>query len=841
MSKKLPRASSSSLVRHARNAEQTDPQRHDPDHEFLRNARARFTAAQAFGGKQKKRENEDRKFFAGEQWSEDVKTQRAGHEAENGLPPIPARPCLTVNLQREKVQQVVNGLISADIGFEIVPADDFGSVADPPDETEIELREGLARRIQRTSSAEESRLWGAKNAVIAGQGYWGVNVRYGDGKTADQEIYIERYYDQNAVALGPHHEPDGSDTEYGFVGLPMPLDEYNEKYPRAAKARKDGDDEDNASALLTDNEFDDFSKAYPEWFTIVTTTDAKTKEKSSAKYVLVVRYYYYTRTSRDLAMFSDGRAEWVNELPSNAPKDSYTTRRVVLKQVKFADIDGARVLERGDWAGPDIPIVKVVADELPPFDGEYRCEGQVRPSTDGQKGFNFMLSRGVEMVAVTPIPPLELDPEAIQGYEQWYWYAATRVLPYLPYRTRGDDGREFRPPARPNVEPNIQPVAAFFQVFRDAIQSTTSVHEPSVGKVDPRLRSGKAIGRVIQQDEYGTSHIVDNYARSIHREATIVNNLLYPIYGRVGRMARIINGQNEPQTIPIGQPFTMQNGRPTLTTDTTQGAKTYHLSPDAKFNIAMKVTKNHDLKRDQLAEFLSGLIEANPQMMEVFGDKFFEALDVPDRRELVERAKAMLAPPIQQMLAAKKQGMDIPPLIQQQMAQGQKMIEGLTQTVQKLEQAQATDQVKAENQLRIEQMKAQNDIRLKEMELEKERMSNATEIEVARIQAASKGMIEAAKLQAKEEELATGIVVDAATEQGAQSHEAAMKQTDQAHERTMQRDTHQHDTAMSAADAGVASDEAERGRQHDASMGVLQHASAIEQQKAKPKPNGKEA
>src|SRR5262252_2800597 len=74
------------------------------------------------------RELSDIRFYNGEQWPNDVCTARKGQNASNGMPPVPARPCITVNKTREPVRQVLNQERQSDVGIELVPADDFGDL-----------------------------------------------------------------------------------------------------------------------------------------------------------------------------------------------------------------------------------------------------------------------------------------------------------------------------------------------------------------------------------------------------------------------------------------------------------------------------------------------------------------------------------------------------------------------------------------------------------------------------------------------------------------------------------------------------------------------------------------
>jgi len=123
---------------------------------IIEQARKRFLIWQTANAEQNKREKEDLRFYAGEQWPQDVLDARKGLPANGGVAAVPARPTITINKVRAPVQQILNQAQASDIGIELVPADDFAALEQPPDPTEIELREGLTRRIQRTSEAMDA-------------------------------------------------------------------------------------------------------------------------------------------------------------------------------------------------------------------------------------------------------------------------------------------------------------------------------------------------------------------------------------------------------------------------------------------------------------------------------------------------------------------------------------------------------------------------------------------------------------------------------------------------------------------------------------------------------------
>ncbi|HJP60596.1 MAG TPA: portal protein [Gemmatimonadaceae bacterium] len=738
-----------------------------PDKKFMDLARARFKQASDADQDQRDRERDDIKFYAGEQWPADILRSRKGQAASGGLPPIPERPSLVINKVKEPVRQVLNQERQSDLAIELVPADDFGGLTGPIDDTEIELREGLIRRIQRESHAADARTWAFNRATIAGRGFYLVMTRYGEGKTNDQEIYIQRIYNQAAVSLDPAHEqPDGSDAEWGFLATLMPYDQYQAEFPHVAeRPNKLGD--------LADSDFTALHEEYGDWFDY-DDRGTKGRKKDTTRMVRVVDYFYTERKSRMLATFPDGRVEWVDELPDGTT--GYETRPVVEKTIHWCKLDGVQKLDSTQWPGRYIPIIKVVGEELQPFDAERRFEGMVRPSRGSQQGFNFMVSKWVETIGLTPIPPLMLDPEQIASYESWYQMANTRTLPYLPLRSYDDQGRQFLPPARPPVDPPIAAIAGSVQMFDEAIKSTTGIPDPTLGNVDPTLKSGKAIDLVQRQAQLGTSNYLDNLARSVRYEAIIVNDLLYPIYGRPGRLARIVNGDGKAETVMLHKPYTVQGKKPQPIDvpegqPLPEGAKSYTLTKDANFNVAIKIAKNQDTRRQQQNELVGNLIGASPALMGVIGDKFFESLDGPEANEMAERIKATLDPRVLAVLEAKAKGQQLSPEAQMQIQQMQQMIQQLSQQLEQANKDIETQGVKAQADLQKAQLSEQSKLQIADLQRQ-------TQLQIAQMEIDTKLKIEALKAQTSATKSATDQEQANLSREDEQRHEMALKVMD---------------------------------------------------------------
>jgi hypothetical protein len=736
------------------------------DSDILELAKARFKQAADASEKQREREREDIKFYDGDQWSAEQKRAREGSQSTDGTP-IPARPTYTVNKVRGPVNQVVNTDQQNEIDFELVAADDFAELTQQPDDTEIELREGLARRILRSSEAEDALDWAFSRAAIAGEGFLGVYTRFVPGKSWDKDVYVRRFYNQFSVTIDPAHEqPDGSDAEWGFIGTDMPWAQYKSEFPKNARRQQ------NAVLATTDADFRALGEEEPGWFKI-SDTDKKTRM------CRVVEYFYTERETRTLVLLSDGSSAWQDELPPDAPDGTIVDERdVEQKHIKWCKLDGAQILSETDWEGPDLPIVKILGEELHPYDGERRVEGMVRPARDSQVAYNAMVSKWVETVGLSPIPPWQATAEQVEGYLNQYQLSGTRAIPVLFYNRVTENGEPLEPPRRTPIATDISAIAQSVQMFDEAIQSTTQVPDSRVGRnTDSHLKSGKAIIALQQQSEQGTSGYSKNKRRSVRYLGQIINNLLYPVYGkRPGRLTKIVTGNNTTQTVMIGQP---PPGAPMPP----QAAKTYTLTPDVNFNVVVKIARAFNTRRDEEADMLGNLMGANPQMfMPVFGDLFFKNQDGPGHDEMAKRAKVMLAPPIQQMLAADQQGSPVPPEVQQMLAAKDQQIKHAEAAMQELQQQVQGKQAEIASKEKIAGMEIQARIDIAAADRE-------VKLGVAELSA----KVDRLELFMQESQLV-----------GARAHEAGMAAADAGHEAAMSQMEHQQTLQQGQQQAALA-------------------------------------
>lgn len=680
---------------------------------LLERAKRCFKLAQESEAKQRQREQDDLKFQVPDlQWDEAARRQRSGGPVGGQV--VPPRPIVSVSKLDQPIRLILNQARQARLGVNIHP------VSEDADKEGAEVRQGLYRRIERDSKADQARLWGLDRAVKAGRGAYRVTTKWdedSDPKFFDQEIVIERILYQDMVYFDPSaQKPDWSDGEWAFVAAWMSAEKFKREFP---DAKTDVDDPQ-------------------EWQSLVSDAPAWVKMDGEQKSFLVCEYWY---KEHDYQKITGPRGQ---------------QRQLDVVSVKFAKLNGCEVLEEAEWNGKYIPLIPVVGVELQPFDSDRRWVGMIGPSKGGQQIFNLSASTFVERMAMEPKTPW-VGPEGfMEGHEAEWQQSNTRNLVALQYKPTSIDGKPTNPPQRAQLDQTGMSLAMMGMQEADRlIQTTTSIYDPSLGRENPRDKSGKAIVALQQQSDAGTSHFVAALADvSMPYEALVVLDLMPKIYDRPGRLTTILKGDDDKgvEQIMLGQPFAPDpmTGKPVPVQPGQEGAKEYDLSK-GKYSVSVDIGKSYQTRLQAGQDEIGALLQADPSLMMLIGDLYMGFRDFPGAQPIAERLKKVI-------------GSKMPGLLDEGQKQSPEALEAensqLKQQLQQMQQM-AEEMKKA---LETEQVKAQATLQGKEMD-------NATRLEVAQQNNQTKILI--AELQAR---------IDGLENQLTRGHEVQRDREEMAHE-----------------------------------------------------------
>ena len=141
-----------------------------------------------------------------------------------------------------------------------------------------------------------------------------------------------------------------------------------------------------------------------------------------------------------------------------------------------------------------------------------------------------------------------------------------------------------------------------------------------------------------------------------------------------------------------------------------------------KYDVTVKAGPSYSSQREETRETLIEIMRAVPEAGPFITDKILELMDFRGADQIAKRAKMLLPQHIQEA-EAKEDAKDMPPEMQEIMAQGEQIINGLKQQVKELQDEQAPEMAKVkleERRVDLEEQQFQLEAASKQMEVLKE-------------------------------------------------------------------------------------------------------------------------
>lgn len=627
------------------------------DQDLLSTARSRLSMAIAAFSESREDEIDDLRFFAGSpdnhwQWPADVLATRGAVQGQT----INARPCLTINKLPQHVRQVTNDQRQNRPSGKVIPADDK---ADPE---VAEIYDGIVRHIEYMSDADVAYDTACENQVAFGEGYIRILTEYCDDKTFDQDIKIGRVRNSFSVYMDPTiQDPCGSDAKWCFITEDILKEDYERMFPDAmpvSSLQNAGIGDQSISQWVNENT------------------------------VRIAEYFYVDYEKKTLNLYPDNMTAYKGSSEAKQIEamgfQPIRQREVDVKKIKWCKINGFEVLEKQEWPGQWIPVVRVIGNEFE-IDGRIYVSGLVRNAKDAQRMYNFWVSQEAEMLALAPKAPFIGYGGQFEGYEQQWKTANTQNWPYLEVNPDVTDGNGAVLPLPQRAAPPL-PQTGLIQAkmgASDDIKATTGQYDSSLGQTSNE-RSGKAILARERQTDTGTYHFVDNLARAIRYVTRQIVDLIPKIYD-TERVARIVGLDGEVDRVKINpnQPMPVNK---IVDENGVVIEKIYNPSV-GRYDVCVTTGPSYMTKRQEALDAMAQLLQANPNLWAVAGDLFVKNMDWPGAEEMAERFAKTIDP-------ALMSDDDKPPALQAAEQQMQAMQAEMQQMFQMLQNVQNSMEAK---------------------------------------------------------------------------------------------------------------------------------------------------
>lgn len=653
------------------------------DSDLLSTLRERMHTAISAYSESREDEIDDLRFYAASpdnqwQWPADVLATRGAVQGQS----INSRPCLTINKLPQHVRQVTNDQRQNRPSGKVIPVDDNADIE------VAEVYDGMVRHIEYMSDADVAYDTACENQVSYGEGYWRILTEYCDDDTFDQDIKIGRIRNSFSVYMDPLiQDPCGADARWCFITEDLSKEEYHRLYP-------------DASPTNTLQSLGVGDQSLSQWL--------------NSETVRIAEYYYVDYERGTLNMYPGGITAFDGTPEDKQLRAMYgkpmRSRSSDRRKVKWVKTNGYEVLERRDWAGKYIPVIRVIGNEFE-VDGRIYISGLVRNAKDAQRMYNYWVSQEAEMLALAPKAPFIGYGGQFEGYEAQWKTANTQNWPYLEVNPDVTDGAGNILPLPQRAQPPMAS-SGLLQAKMGAsedIKGTTGQYNASLG-LEGNERSGRAILARQKEGDTGTYHFVDNLARAVRYSTRQIVDLIPKIYD-TQRIARVIGENGESSHIKINP----QQPEPVKKIVNEQGIVIEKIfNPGVgKYDVRVVTGPGYATKRMEAMDSMSTLLQGNPQLWSVAGDLFVKNMDWPGAQEMAKRLAKTIDPKIMgdaeedPALAAAQQQI-------QGLMQEMQQMSGMLQNVQKSMEAR---------QLEIDEYKVQTDADIKAYDAETKRLS----------------------------------------------------------------------------------------------------------------------
>jgi len=689
---------------------------------LLRLARDRFRMVCESESELRQQQRFDKEFKAGRQWNEQEAAARKRDK----------RPSLTINRMPSFVRQITGQARQNRPEIEIAPVDDFG------DPETAEVLQGIVKHVETTSHAQSAYDTALEDAVVMGRGFLRLVTEYCDDLSFDLDIKIKRVRNSHQVYFDPRCvEIDYSDASFAFFTTDYSTEEFKRRFPKADMSKVS--DEGYDGAIGDDKQY---------WW-----LDGET--------IRVAEYYYVDYKDVTAARLSDGRdlvieeaqkavAESVKEIEAQIaaieqqlqkvaafpgtpppqipqipePLSIVKTRPAKQRIVKWAKITGTQVLKEGTWPGKYIPLIPVVGEEID-LGGKIDLRGIVRDMRDQQRAYNFMVSSLVETIMLAPKAPWVIAAGQLKGHEKYWKTANTQAWSYLPYEGVSSNGTYAPPPQRQTFEPAIAAIVAAISQHDNDMKAVTGLWDASLGKRGPE-QSGVAIQQRQQQGEIGQIHFPDNLSRSLWALGRQLLDLIPKIYD-VPRVIRITGNDEKKRSVMVhaGRDEDVPQMLP-------EGVKKVYDLSVGRYDVVVGSGPGPQTRRQEAVMMMTQAIQANPDLLNIIGDLYFNSMDWPKARQIADRLKKVIPQ------ANDEDNSDDPAVMQAKLGQLQQQLMERTMQLKQASEDLKTDKIKAIYQKEVALLNAKVELIKLRMTLAASEKENEQKIDLAHQQAAIK-------------------------------------------------------------------------------------------------------
>jgi hypothetical protein len=203
---------------------------------------------------------------------------------------------------------------------------------------------------------------------------------------------------------------------------------------------------------------------------------------------------------------------------------------------------------------------------------------------------------------------------------------------------------------------------------------TTGIYKASLGDQGAE-QSGRAILARQKESDIANLNYADNASRAYEHMGRVIMSAVPKVYD-APRLLRIVKGDMTDDVVEINKPTVIK------------GVERIYDLTAMRYDVTVETGPSYATKREQSADMMIETSKAIPMISQVAPDIIVNNLDFPGASEVAKRLKNSLPPGI----ADDDKNAEVPPQVQQRLAQLDQFAQQATQVIQEL-----TEKLEAKN------------------------------------------------------------------------------------------------------------------------------------------------
>jgi hypothetical protein len=384
-------------------------------------------------------------------------------------------------------------------------------------------------------------------------------------------------------------------------------------------------------------------------------------------------------------------------------------REIKKSKIMHYVIAGDYILEESEFPSEDLPLIFMDQQSFYQKDGKQICRSFIIDAVDAQRYINYLGTQSAFLIKISRYDQFIASKKNVQSLDtQRQWRDPYSVQGAITYdeSPSGAKPEQLRPPEL------SQSLVQQYQRAIDDLYTSTGIYPAQLGQAGNEI-SGTAINARNRQGSMNTKNFRQSVDRAIAAGGKIINQMIPRVYD-TERVINLMSPDEGRKNIVVNKeldPYGMQ-----VQNDIRKGT----------YEVVLQAGPSYEGQKETALESLQLILQANPQLLNLFADLYADNLPLSNTLEIKNRLKTIVPP---EVIEAGKTGK-----MPSEKGQDQPNPE---------EQAQ-----QAQMQMQQAQMQMEQEFRMAQLQLKKEELALKAQQMQVELQ------IEQQKLEAAELEIA---------------------------------------------------------------------------------------